>query len=380
MVASQWRAEADGDSNVQANNTAVPVSVQTAVRGEISHSLASTANLRARREVEVAARTGGIVVAVSAEEGDYVLSGQTLCSLDDSELRISLELAEQRLAQTKIQLESARIRREQRDTQIRNRQAELDRNEQALKEGLLAESEVAVERHNVEDLHHEVRVVESTVRENLARIEELESEIRRVRLQIAQTQIVAPFAGRVTERSVELGQSIRTAEKLFRLGTFSPLYADVHLAEDDSHLTRRGQPVRISLASGGEPAVGEVDRISPVVDTETGTVKVTARFNEVSGRFRPGSFVRVDIETDTREGVVLIPKQAVVEEEGESYVVLIDEDSVARRSAVVLGYQNGTAIEAKSGVLPGDSVVIAGQGRLKNGDKTRVVSNTGGRS
>ena len=325
--------------------------------------------------MEVAAQIAGIVTAVRVEEGDFVEAGNTLCSLDDRELRIDLELAEQRLAQTKIQVESARIRKEQTETQIRNKLTELERNEKALADGLLAESEVALERHQIEDLEHELRVVESTVRENLHRIDQLTSEIRKVELQLSQTAIVAPFPGRVTERAVELGQSVRVSDKLFKLGSFTPLYADVFLAEQDSQRTRPGQVVTIRLGGGDHSATGEVERVSPIVDSETGTVKVTARFSDPGTAFRPGSFVRVDIETDTKPDAILIPKQAVMEEDGQSYVVLVDSDDSARRSAVEVGYQDGLRVEALSGVHEGEKVVIAGQGKLRDGDITRAVAN-----
>ena len=295
-AAREWQAsngDRDGaDESASDPAEAVPVAVEVAVRGPISHSLASTANLRARREVEIAAQIAGIVTAVHVEEGDFVEADATLCSLDDRELRIDLQLAEQRLAQTKIQVESARIRKEQTETQIRNKRQELERNEKALADGLLAESEVALERHQIEDLEHELRVVESSVRENLHRIDQLTSEIRKVQLQLSQTSITAPFAGRVTERAVELGQSVRVADKLFELGAFRPLYADVFLAEHDSRRTRPGQPVSIRLGTGRDAAQGEVERVSPVVDSETGTVKVTTRFRDPGEAFRPGSFVR----------------------------------------------------------------------------------------
>ena len=359
----------------QDRDEAIPVAVETAVRGPISHSLASTANLRARQEVDIATQVVGIVTAVHVEEGNIVQFGQVLCSLDDRELRIELELAQQRLAQTKIQVESAKFREEQTRTQIRNKGAELDRNEKALADGLLAESEVALERHQIEDLEHELRVVDSTVRENLQRIDQLESEIRKVELQLSQTAITAPFSGRITERTVELGQSVRAAEKLFTLSAFPPIYADVYLAEHDSRRTRPGQPVSMVLGPGDETAQGEVERVSPVVDAETGTVKVTARFRSPGPAFRPGSFVRVEIETDTRLDAILIPKQAVLEEEGRPYVVLVDANGTARRTTVELGYQDGSAVEAVSGVNEGAMVVIAGQGKLQDGDTTRVVTN-----
>ncbi len=365
-----------GDTSKDDRDDSIPVAVETAVQGPISHRLTATANLRAQREVEVATRAAGIVTAVRAEEGDFVKAGQILCSLDDTELQIDLQLAEQRLAQTRIQLEAAGIRKEQTSTKLANKRTELARNEHALQEGLLAESEVAVERHEIEDLAHEVRVVESTVRENHHRIDELESEIEKAKLLIAQTSIRAPFAGRVTERNVETGQSVRVADKLYKIGSFVPLYADVFVPERDSTHVRPGQPVEIALGGDlGAAASGLVDRVSPVVDEQTGTVKVTARFDNVGREFRPGAFVRVEVETDTRPSAVLIPRQAIIEEGGQMYVVLIGEGGVAQRAEVELGYQESETVEVLRGVGAGDKVVVAGQGKLKDGDKARVVAN-----
>lgn len=379
FAASAWLEDKEGTGTESADTereSAIPVSARTAVRGPITRSLGSTANLRARREVDVVAQVAGLVTSVDAEEGDFVRSGQLLCSLDDRELQIDLELATQRLAQTKIQLEAAGIRREQTEAKLRNKRAELERNEEALAQGLLAESEVAVQRHEIEDLEHELRAVAATVKETRFRQEELEAEIRKVDLLISQSSITAPFDGTVTERAVELGQSLRTSDMVFKVGAFAPLYADVFLPEQDSHEAAPGQSATIRLGAGdGQIATGEVERVSPVVDERTGTVKVTVRFQPPSGAFRPGAFARVAIETNTDSDAVLIPKQAVIEEDGVLYVIVIDEAETARRTNVELGYENESDVQVRSGVHEGETVVIAGQGRLKDGDRTRVVDN-----
>ena len=358
----------------EALDDAVPVSVQVARLGPIANVVVSTANLRARREVEVTAQVTGIVTAVLAEEGDSVRAGQVLCRIDDRRLQIDLELTRQRLAQTKIQLEATRIRAEQNEAKLRNKREELARNEDAFGQGLLAESEIAIQRHEVEDLSHELRAAQSTVREKTARMEELASEIRKVELEISQSAIKAPFSGRVTERTVELGQSVGTTETLFKVGAFTPLYADVYLPEDASRDARPGQAVMLRLGGpGAEVANGTVERVSPVVDQDTGTVKVTVRCRPPSAAFRPGAFVRVGIETHSLEEAVLIPKQSVIEEAGKTFVVLLDEGATARRAAVELGYESAGSVQVRTGLSPGEMVVTAGQGNLRDGDKTRVV-------
>jgi membrane fusion protein, multidrug efflux system len=210
------------------------------------------------------------------------------------------------------------------------------------------------------------------VRENRLRMDELRKEVERVQVQLSQTRILAPFDGSITSRTVEIGQTISISDALFRLGSFRPLYADAFVSELDSRRVRAGQSAQILLDGADKPAEGRVIRVSPVVDDQSGTVKVTAELRPPTSDYRPGSFVRVRIETDTRQETTLIPKRAVIERDGETFVFIHEGDS-ARRQDVELGYEDGDAVEVRSGVRPGDQVVVAGQGKLKHGDKTRVI-------
>lgn len=351
-----------------------PIEVEAAVKGAIASRIRSTANLRALRDVTLQSQTQGVVTSIAVEEGDFVQAGQLLCRLDDRELQINLELARQRLAQTKVQLQSAKILQDKNKTQIENKRAELDRNEKALAEGLVSDTDVALLRNQLAELQHDERAQAAAVEENQYRVEELESEIDRSEVLVANTRITAPFAGRITERTVQLGQTVGTSDNLFRLATFSPLFADIFLSEQDSRRVRPGQEVEIMLGSGEtEKAVGKVARVSPVVDDATGTVKVTAELHAKDSSYRPGAFVRVAIETDVRGETILIPKRAIVEQDGESFVFINDGETAERRT-VELGYEDGDAIEVRSGVSAGEKVIVAGQGNLKDGGKTRLTS------
>jgi membrane fusion protein (multidrug efflux system) len=117
---------------------------------------------------------------------------------------------------------------------------------------------------------------------------------------------------------------------------------------------------------------GRVERISPIVDQASGTVKVTVAMEPRAG-FRPGSFVRVEIRTDTKNDAIVIPKRALVEEDGQNYVYIASNDS-AKRTKVELGYIREGNVEIRSGVAAGQRVVVAGQGALKEGGKIKVLS------
>ena len=364
---------ADTSQEEKSDDGAIPVQVEEARRGSISSFLTSTSNLRALREVDLMAQAEGTVRRVLAEEGDYVREGQLLCVMDDRELVIRLRLTEEKLAQTRIQLEKARIRGQKAQVQIKNTALELDRKERAYADDLVSEEEVATLRYRIAELEHDERAAASEVREFTHRVSELETEIEQVKLEISRIELRAPFSGHITRRTVELGQTVRGSDALFRLGAFSPLYADVHVAERDVRLVRPGQAASVGFEAGGAESIeGRVIRISPVVDESTGTVKVTIELVSSDALFRPGAFVRVDIRTDTRENATIVPRQALREQDGESFVFLV-RDGIAHRRAVRLGYQQDQAVEVLEGAAPGDTLAVAGHGQLNEGAKVRVT-------
>jgi membrane fusion protein, multidrug efflux system len=368
------QAKADNpDKNKDTGKDATPVELAIARQGQIEAFLTSTANLRALREVTVATQAEGIVQKVLAEEGDFVREGQVLCTLDDTPVRIRLKLAEEKLAQAKLQMEKARIRQQKALAQIGHTQAEFERYEKARAEGLVSDKEVATYRYKLEELTHDERGAVSETKEFQHRVAELEAEIAQSKLELSRTEVRAPFAGFVTLRTVNIGQRLRPMDNLFNLGAFSPLFADVHLSERDTRSVRPGQPATVRLGSDDDASIqGRVERISPIVDQASGTVKVTIAIEPKQG-YRPGAFVRVDIRTDTKTDAIVIPKRALVEEDGQSYVYIAEKDS-ARRTKVELGYQREGIVEIRDGVKPGDNVVVAGQGALKQGGKIKVLS------
>ena len=349
-----------------------PVRTVAATRGTVDAAVSATANLRALRNVTILSRSEGVVQRVAVEEGEFVRSGQLLCQLDDRELQVDLELARQRLAQTRVQLESAQIIREKLQSQVAAKSSELKRNEEALAEGLVSDTDVALVRNQLAEFTHDERSQEASVRENKFRVEELEAEIEKVELQIAHAKVTAPFTGTIVKRSIDLGQSVRASDELFNLAAFSPLYADVFLSEADSRAVKPGQVASITLDISQAAVAGRIVRVSPVVDGETGTVKVTAEIQSPTAQFRPGAFVRVSIKTDTVQDAVLIPKSAVIERDGETFVFVTDKD-IAHRKTVQLGYADGASVEVRAGVGQGEMVVVAGQGSLEEGEKTTTV-------
>ena len=154
-----------GSRGGESRPVATPVELALARQDRITNHLSSTSNLRALREVEVTAQTGGIVQSLIVEEGDFVRQGQLLGRLDDRSLKIQLELAREKLAQAKLQLEKAHIRREKAKVQIANTENERQRLQEAYEEQLISEREYDQVRYQLDELGHDERVSASETRE-----------------------------------------------------------------------------------------------------------------------------------------------------------------------------------------------------------------------
>ncbi len=309
----------------------VPVELATVERRDVPSYLSATASLEPEKQVEIQAKASGQVVSLEVEEGDRVRQGQTLAVLDGDAQRVALEEATLR---------------------VRSLQLEYDRS--------LA-------------LHAEQGISDRELQDVRFRYEQADAQRKAAQLGLDHTRILAPFAGQVTQRYIDPGQHLVVGSSLFSLVDTDPLLARIHLPEKQAiHILPRQQLVINPDTRPDLDLPGEVLRIAPIVDTRTGTVKVTCQITGAAAVLKPGSFVRVRIQTDMHPDVPVIPKRALVPEGGETYVFQAVADSVIK-VGVHTGYSNGRFVEITDGLALGDRVVTVGTGSLKTGSKIREL-------
>jgi RND family efflux transporter MFP subunit len=309
----------------------IPVEAVPVKRETISTYLLTTTTLAPERAVEVVSKTSGLVSQLLVEEGDRVRAGQTLARLDEQELLIALREAEIR---------------------AQNMKRIFDRTVEMFEKNLVSKQTYDDAKFNYETA---------------------QSQYENAKLRVDYTQIRSPIDGIVTERLVEVGQRINQNQVLFRVGDFDPLLARIFIPEKEIRKLHVGQEAEIVVeAAPDRKFKGVVSMISPVVDPNSGTIKVTLEVRDTSGVLRPGMFANVHIITDTRENVLVIPKKAMVLESERDEVFIVD-DGVARRVPVELGYSDGERVEIMSGLSEGQMVVTVGQEGLRDGIPVRIV-------
>lgn len=309
----------------------IPVSVTPIRTGQVSSYITSTANLIAEDDVDILAEAEGRIEQLNVEEGDAVRRGQVLATLVKDDAEIALKKAQLKLKNAELAYERA---------------------VEMVEEDLMAREEFD----------------RTTMEHDIARQELAEAEWR-----LEKTMIRAPFSGFITGRMINLGQNVQLGTVLFRVSDFDPLIARIYLPEKDVLDLEPGREVRISLRADDETQFrGRIRQISPVVDTATGTVKVTVESEKPPARVRPGAFVTIDIVRQTREQVVLLPREAIVRELQEAYVFVANGE-VAEKRLVALGLEENGRVQAVSGVESGEQVIVAGQGGLKDGSAIKII-------
>jgi len=121
---------------------------------------------------------------------------------------------------------------------------------------------------------------------------------------------------------------------------------------------------------------GYVKRISPVVDPQSGTFKVTLGVHDRWEHLRPGIFVTARIVTDTHASTVLVPKEAIVYDGADRFVFVV-RDSTAHRVKLDAGYENSRFVEARSQIDDTTQVIVVGQNGLKDQARIRIVATAG---
>lgn len=309
---------------------AVPVEAVAVSTRAIAASYTGTAPLEARGESQVVAKTSGVALQVMAEVGQQVRAGQVLVRLDSA--RAALQAA-------------------QSEAQLRKLEASYNRSRQLFAQQLLSANDIDQLKFDLEN----ARAVN-----------------RLANLELSYANVVAPISGIIAERSIKTGNFVQINTPIFRIVDTSRLEATLNVPERELATLKPGLPVQLMVdALPGRPFQGRVDRVAPVVDSGSGTFRVICAFDG-GGLLQPGMFGRIKIDYDQRANALVIPRNALLDDENDPAVFAV-RGGKAARITVKLGYYDGEWVEVRSGLKAGERVVTAGKIALREGTKVQVI-------
>lgn len=335
---------AEGDQQAQAKDAPkdkdgkpieivkVPVEVAKASRSAVTAAFQGTANLVPEAEADVVTKTSGVVLQIMVEEGDRVQAGQVLARLDSDRQRLALKQSE---------------------ANLRKLENDFKRQEELIGRKLISQDVFDRSRYDLDTQRASYEIA---------------------KLELSYAEIRAPIGGVVSKRMVKVGNLIQLNQPLFKIDDFDPLEAMINVPEREMRLIQAAQPVQMLVdALPGAVFTGSVARVSPVVDASTGTFRVVAQFKDDSGQLRSGMFGRVRIVYDQRADALVVPRSALVGDDKDASVFVVESD-VAKRRKIKLGYADGGQVEVVDGIAEGEQVVTLGQAALRDGAKVQVIN------
>ena len=309
---------------------AVPVEVAKATHRAIAASYTGTATLEARAESQVVAKTSGVALAVLVEEGQMVRAGQPLVRLDPDRARLAVAQSE---------------------AQMRKLENSYRRAQKLVEQQLVSAADVDQLRFDLENAR---------------------AQYRMATLELSYTTVTAPISGVIASRDIKPGNFVQINSPIFRIVDAAQLEATLNVPEREIAKLKPGQVVElVADALPGRSFTGTVDRVSPVVDTGTGTFRVVTTFSGGEG-LQPGMFGRLSINYDQRADALVVPRAALLEDGGEPAVYVV-RDGKALRNEVKLGYDDAGWVEVREGLKQGDEVVVAGKAALREGSAVQVI-------
>ncbi|WP_444998190.1 efflux RND transporter periplasmic adaptor subunit [Aliikangiella sp. IMCC44359] len=321
----------DKDKKKEDEKPPVPVEVVSVSRGDIQQTYSTITTLEAENDAQVVARSTGLLQTITIEEGDKVKKGDLLAQLDVEQL--SLEVAQMEATSKKLHKELTR--------------------QQTLFNRKLG-SRDALDRAKFE-------------------YQSQQAQFKLAKLKLRYASIRAPIDGIVTERMVKVGNLIRENDILFKIIDPSSLKAVLHLPEKELNNIKKGQNIFLNVdAYHDEVIIGQVERVRPSIDSDTGTFKVIAKLDNSGNKLKSGMFGKVEVVFDVHTNSLLLAQQAIITQDNRSHVFIV-EDNIAKQTPVTTGFRHNGLVEIISGLTESDKVITTGQQILKHEALVEIV-------
>ncbi|MFQ3582593.1 MAG: efflux RND transporter periplasmic adaptor subunit [Chloracidobacterium sp.] len=376
-LVGQWRSHPTPAKAETVPTVTGAVDRETVKRHPLPRVWRVAGTLRARETATLTAEVTARVASVLVKLGDEVRAGQPLVILDADVPTAALATSQAEVEALKRATEAIRRRIEAAEAGVRGARAERDlartlyerqeklfatgdvpRQNRDLAEGRLAAAEAALE------------AAERRLEAERAELDRAQSQVavgqqarREAETRVAQTRIVAPFAGRVAARLADPGSLAAPGIPLLVIEAAGPLRATAEVESDLAATLRLGQSLRVVLPDGTAVEGTLVER-SPAADPATRTVTIKAEIPMTAG-IQSGTFVQVLIPRDVVE-VLTVPMAAVTEQGGLQSVLVVDTAGVVRRRIITLGERFDNQVEVLTGLRDGETVVF-GHPELRDG-------------
>jgi multidrug efflux system membrane fusion protein len=353
QTAQRKKAAAAADQARRAANRAVTVAAAPVRTGDIPVYLRGLGTVTAYNTVNVKTRVDGPIVKVNFREGQMVSLGEQLVEIDPRPFQVALEQAQGQLARDEAQLKDAQVNTE--------------RYRKLWEAGVIAKQQYDTQSATAGQFEGSIKMDQAN--------------IDSAKLNLSFTNVTSPIAGRIGLRQVDIGNIVHAADPnpIAIITQMQPIAVLFTIPADSL------PPVLTKLHAGVHSPVEAYDRadlnkiasgvletVDNQIDTNTGTSRLKAIFQNEQTLLFPNQFVNCRLLLDTKRRINIVPTAAVQRGPQGPYVYVIKPDGTATMRTVTVGITEGLDEEITSGVAAGETVVTDGQDRLQEGSHVTV--------
>jgi membrane fusion protein, multidrug efflux system len=316
-----------------------PVKLTTPKRADIHRWVTLPGTLKANQQATLYAKVAGYLTKVAVDKGDTVKTDQPLGELEVPELLADLKKFEADVKVAEIEL------------------------------GRLTDAQKKAPDLVLPQMLDKARGAADVARANM----------ERTRTLLDFAKITAPFPGVITARFVDNGAFVPSATSgsaaqnaaLFTLMDFTVVRAQVAVPELETPFIKNGLPVKIALeALPGKSFDATVTRFSGALDEATRSMLVEADLPNSDGALRPGMYASIKVAVEKHTGALVVPVEALAMEKTNAFLFK-HADGKAKKTAVKLGFNDGTNAEVLEGLAEGEQVILVGKAAFTDGQAVK---------
>jgi membrane fusion protein, multidrug efflux system len=329
---------------------ATTVGVAAAERADIPVVIDALGTVTPEATVKVRPQVSGVLQQVLYKEGQTVRKGDLLAVIDPRQFEMALQQALGQRMRDEAQLQAARVT--------------LERFQTLLSQDSIARQDVDTQAALVKQL--EAAVVTSKANEGTAR------------LNLAYTRVVAPIGGRVGLRTVDVGNVVSTSDAngVALITQMSPIDVEFAIPQDQAPALQQNAGAFMEVSAFDRTRTTLLDTgvfgsMDNQIDTQTGTVRAKARFNNTKLALFPSQFVNVRLNMRTIHDAVVVPVSALRHGDKGDFVFVLKDDRTVTQRPVTTGQQTVDKVQIVTGLKLGERVITEGADRLREG--SRVV-------
>ncbi|MFQ5864515.1 MAG: efflux RND transporter periplasmic adaptor subunit [bacterium] len=350
MAVSQFTCGNDGRSNQGSNgleevgDQAVPVETYTIRAAEVVDKIRATGTIFPLHDVLVSSETAGTITQVYAEVGDLVKKGDVLVQVDEELKQLALQQAAAKLVEAKAAYEKA--------------EKDYERNKQLFENQDISEYIFENARLQKESAYAAYLMAQANK--------------KMAERHLKDARILSPVEGYVAARLVELGSTVAPGTPVAKVVDISLVKVKLGVSEKDIVKISKGQPATIFVDSyPSEEFQGHVAAVGPQAELSTRSFPVEILVENSDFRLKAGMLAKVEVATQIRQNVPLLPKSALLERSGQTLIFVI-KNGRAQKRIPKLGLESGDKIVLLAGAKAGEEVVILGQENLVHGVQVEV--------